>query len=121
MRKTAEAADAGTVLGRHSKKWVGDGLVAFPQDEASKEIGSNYSLLVLGLMVHETYSVARQGSQFDSSSCSYQVICHSWSAFVAASVVAVGVVAAVPAAGAAVLEPGAFDLVNSPAGSYPYP
>jgi hypothetical protein len=57
----------------------------------------------------------------DSSSCSYQVICHSWSVF-AASVVAVGVVAAVPVAGVvAVLEPGAFDLVNSPAGSYPYP
>lgn len=56
-RKTAEAADAEKVLGRHSGKWVGDALVAFPQDEAS-EVGSNYSLLVLGSRVHETYSVA---------------------------------------------------------------
>jgi hypothetical protein len=58
VRKTAEAADAETVLDRHSKKRVGDALVAFPQDEALKEVGSNYSLLVLGSMVHETYSVA---------------------------------------------------------------
>lgn len=46
------------------------------------------------------------------------MICHSWSAFVAASLVAV-VVAGVVAV--AVLEPGVIDLVNSPVGSYPYP
>lgn len=57
-RKTAEEADAERVSVRHSGKRVGDGLVAFPQDEASKEFGSNYSLLALGSRVHETYSVA---------------------------------------------------------------
>jgi hypothetical protein len=62
VRKTAEVADAEKVLGRHSGKWVGDGLVAFPQDEASKEVGSNCSLLALGSRVHETYSVVRPGS-----------------------------------------------------------
>jgi len=57
VKKTAEGGDAEKVLGRRSGKWVGDGLVAFPQDETSKEVGSNYSLLVLGSRVHETYSV----------------------------------------------------------------
>lgn len=58
VRKIAEAVDVEKVLGRHSGRWVGDVLVAFPQDEALKKVGSNYSLLVLGSGAHETYSAA---------------------------------------------------------------